>query len=392
MRDAPLEVSPAEVTYNRDAWIVVDLAAIAHNTRVLARHVAPAQLCVVVKADGYGHGAIPVAMAALDAGADMLAVALVDEGIALRDAGIDAPILLLSEPPIVALDDVVAARLTPTLYRPEAIDAAARAAARAGVRLGVHLKVDTGMHRVGATPDELVGLVRRVVASPQLEMAGILTHFAVADEPDSDFTNVQLRRFDEVIAQVQAAGLPTGVIHAANSAAALRSIGNHELVRCGISLYGLAPSPAVGDPVGLRPALSLRARVSFAKRVGAGEGLSYGLRYRPATDTQVVTVPLGYADGVRRALGENGGEVLIGGRRYPIVGTITMDQLLVDCGPDGQVAVGDEVVLLGRQGDEEISAQTWADRLGTITYEVVCGFSRRLPRFHEGRGGDSALA
>lgn len=384
-REAPLTVSPNEVTYNRDAWVVVDLAAIAHNTRALARWVAPAKLCVVVKADGYGHGASPVAMAALDAGADMLAVALVDEGITLRDAGIDAPILVLSEPPVTSLDDVVDYGLTPTLYRGEAIDAAARAAQRAGTVLDVHVKVDTGMHRVGAAPGDLVGLVRRVTDSPHLALAGLFTHFAVADEPDRAFTDRQSDQFDELVAEVRRAGLPTGMVHAANSAATMRKLAVHDLVRCGIALYGLAPSPAVDDTLGLRPALSLRARVSFAKRVAAGEGLSYGLRYRLDTESVVATVPLGYADGVRRILGRRGGQVLIGGRRFPIAGTITMDQLLIDCGPDARVEVGDEVVLLGTQGDEEIPVQEWADLLDTITYEIVCGLSPRLPRFHQGR-------
>ena len=386
MRDAPIVASPAEVTYNRDAWIDVDLAAVAHNVESLRKWVAPAKLCAVVKADGYGHGAIPVAMAALDAGADLLAVALVDEGLALRDAGIDAPILLLSEPPLASLDDVVAHRLTLTVYRAEAVEAAERAAARRGGRVDVHCKVDTGMHRVGADPGDIVDLVEKVVGSPHLHLAGLLTHFAVADEPDDPFTDEQCARFDQVRAKLADKGLPTGMVHAANSAGALRFRGRHDLVRVGIALYGLAPSPELDDPIGLRPALSLRARVSFAKRVAAGEALSYGLRYRLDRESQVVTVPLGYADGVRRILGERNAQVLIGGRRHPIAGTVTMDQLLVDCGPDGQVAIGDEVVLLGTQGDEEITAQEWADRLDTITYEVVCGFSPRLPRFHRAMG------
>ena len=387
LRDAPIAVSPSEVTYNRDAWIVVDLAAITHNIRALAAHAAPAELCVVVKADGYGHGAVPVAMAALDAGANMLAVALVDEGITLRDASIDAPVLLLSEPPLVALDDVVAHGLTPTIYRPEAVDAAQVAARRAGTVLDVHVKVDTGMHRVGAAPDDVVPLVRRVADAANLRMAGICTHFAVADEPGRGFTTEQCDRFDAVVADVRRAGLPTGVVHAANSAATMRRVGMHDLVRCGIAVYGLPPGPAVDDPVGLRPALSLRARVSYVKRVAAGEGLSYGLRHRLDVESVIATVPLGYADGVRRALGDHHGQVLIGGRRRRIAGTVTMDQLLVDCGADDAVAVGDEVVLLGRQGDARIDAQEWARRLDTITYEVVCGFSPRLPRFHEGLHG-----
>lgn len=368
----------------RAAWIEVDLDAIGHNTARLAERAAPAALCAVVKADGYGHGAERVARAALGAGARMLAVAVVEEGLVLRRAGVDAPILVLSEAPLDAMDDIVAASLTPTIYRAASVAAAEQAARRAGRRLGVHVKVDTGMRRVGAAPGDVAGIVAAVAADDHLELTGLFTHLAVADEPDDPFTATQLARFDDVVDGLRAAGLPTGMLHVANSAATIRGLGHHDLVRCGISLYGFAPSPALADPVGLRPALSLRAKVSHVKRVRAGEGLSYGLRYRPRVDTQIVTLPLGYADGVRRILSRRGAQVLLGGRRYPIVGTVTMDQLLVDTGPEGRVRVGDEAVLLGRQGDEEIPATEWAERLDTITYEIVCAFSPRLPRISTG--------
>lgn len=368
----------------RPAWIEVDLDAIGHNTRVLARQASPAKFCAVVKADGYGHGAVPVARAALGAGAHQLAVATVAEGVALREADIDAPILLLSEAPPEEMPTVVAHRLTPTVYRDRSIEAARAAAARAGTTLGVHVKIDTGMHRVGAPPEQATDLVAAVVAADHLRMDGLFTHLAVADEPGDPFTQTQLARLDTVVAALAGAGLPTGTVHAANSAATLRALGRHDLVRCGISLYGFAPSPQVADTVGLRPALSVHAKVSYTKRVAAGEGLSYGLRYRPAEDTQIVTLPLGYADGVRRILSRLGAGVLIGGRRYPIVGTITMDQLLVDTGPDGRVRVGEEAVLIGHQGDRRIGAEDWAARLDTITYEIVCAFGLRLPRIFTG--------
>ena len=237
------------------------------------------------------------------------------------------------------------------------------------------------MHRVGAAPQDALRLARAVVDVPHLELDGLFTHFAVADEPQNPLTAEQQRRFDEVRAQLAAEGIEAGTVHAANSAGAItRPEAHYDLVRCGISVYGLDPAPEVGNPLGLRPALSLTARVSHVKRVAAGEALSYGQRYRLAVESQVATVPLGYADGVRRSLGEVGGEVLIGGLRRPIAGTVTMDQLLVDCGPDGDVRVGDEVVLLGSQGEEAVTAEEWAARLGTITYEVACGFGPRLPR------------
>ncbi len=336
----------------RPAWIEVDLAAIRHNVASLRDAAAPAELCAVVKADGYGHGAVAVARQALRAGAAGLAVALVEEGVALRAAGITAPILVLSEPPPDALDDLIAHDLAPTLYRRELIDRAEEAARRAGVTVGVHVSVDTGMRRVGAEPAEVPALVDAVVAAPHLDLAGLSTHFAVADEPDNPFTEEQIRRFDRVRAELAARKLPTGTVHAANSAATLRDLGTYGMARCGISLYGLAPARAVGEVAGLRPALSLHARVAFAKWVDAGEAMSYGLRYRLERRSRIATVPLGYADGVRRDLAERGGQVLIGGCRYPIAGTITMDQLLVDCGSDGQVAVVVAVVLLGVQGSE----------------------------------------
>ncbi|MBS1848515.1 MAG: alanine racemase [Actinobacteria bacterium] len=374
----------------RHAWIEVDLAALARNTQRLRAHVAPAALCAVVKADGYGHGAVPVALAALEAGASVLAVAIVDEGAALRDAGIDAPILLLSECPDEDLDEVVRLGLTPTVYRDASIDAAERAAERAGVELGVHVKVDTGMRRVGAPAEAVGALVDRIARSSNLRMDGLFTHFAVADEPDDPFTDEQVRRFDDVRHDLSTAGLPTGMVHAANSAAALRGVGRGDMVRCGISLYGFAPSPAMTMPLALDPVLSLHARLSYVKTVQPGEGVSYGLRWRADHPTRVATVPLGYADGVRRILSSRGAQVLVGGRRCPIVGTITMDQLLVDLGSDASTSVGDEVVLLGPMGDEQITAQEWADRLDTITYEIVCGFSARLPRLYRGAGAASS--
>jgi alanine racemase len=376
---------------SRPAWAEVDTAALAHNASVLRRISAPAALCAVVKADGYGHGALAAARAALEGGAEWLAVAIVDEGIELREAGISAPILLLSEPPAAAAEDVVAHGLTPTVAGPDVLSFLADAARRLGVRLGVHVKVDTGMHRVGVAPEEAVSLWAAVAGKPELSPEGLWTHLAVADggtEGDREFTERQLRRFDDVAAAVTAAGPRPRILHAANSAGAVSwPSGRHDLVRCGICLYGVAPSASVaadlaaaGDRLGLRPALSLRSAVVAVRRLGAGERPSYGrLRPLPA-DAVVATVPLGYADGVPRALFGAGYSVLIGGRRRPLAGMVTMDQIVVDCGPDADVAPGDEVTLLGRQGDEEITATEWAELLGTIAYEVLCGIGPRVPR------------
>lgn len=363
----------------RPAWIEVDLDAVTHNVGRLAALVAPAAVCAVVKANGYAHGAPPVAQAALAGGATLLAVALVEEGGELRQAGIDAPVLLLSEPPAGTFDEVVGCELRPTLYTAEAIEAAGRAATSAGRVLPVHLKVNTGMNRVGAAPDALAGLAVAVARHPNLELEGVWTHLATADEPTRAETTVQLDRFHRAVQSVLDAGVEIPLLHAANSAAALAfPEARFDLVRPGIAIYGIAPAPGLGDQLDLRPAMSVRARVSFTKRVSAGERISYGLRHRFARAANVATVPIGYADGVPRRLSGRA-EVLIGGVRRRIVGTITMDQLMVDCGDDA-VAAGDDVVLLGEQGDERIDAWEWAELLDTIAYEVVCGFGPRLPR------------
>lgn len=374
----------------RPVWAEVDLNAIRDNARVLCRVAAPAQLCAVVKAGGYGHGAAEVARAARQGGASWLAVALVDEGLDLRQRGIDAPILLLSEPHCSTMAEVVAARLTPIIYTAAGLEALARAV-RARPQpepVAIHLKVDTGMHRVGASPAQTLELARAVAAAPELHLQGVCTHFAVADELDNPATAAQFDCFRAVLAALAAEGHRPALRHAANSAGALWHPQTRlDLVRCGIALYGLAPSaPVIGLPPtdALRPALSLRANVSYVKEVDAGEGVSYGLRYPLANRSTIATVPVGYADGLIRRLSVTGGQVLIGGRRCPLAGTVTMDQITVDCGPGAPVTVGDEVVLLGRQGDEQITAWEWAQRVDTIAYEVVCGIGGRVPRRYTG--------
>ncbi len=385
--------APRHPAHDRWAWVEVDLTAIQHNAAWLRRTVAPAEVWAVVKADGYGHGALPVAQAALGGGATGLGVALVHEGAALRAGGLDAPVLLLSQPPLAEMDDVVALRLRPTVDTPAGIDAAAAAAGRVGGEpLAVHLKLDTGMHRVGADPREAVALAQRILGHRALRLDGVFTHLAVADDPAHRATAEQLGRFDAALAQLRGHGIEPPLVHAANSAGAiLRPDARRSLVRTGIALYGIPPAPsmaAVSAP--LRPALALKARVSHVKVVHKGEGVSYGLRHTFERDTVVATLPLGYADGVPRRLFGTGGEVLVGGSRRPIVGVVTMDQLMVDCGPTSSVGVGDEVVLIGEQGGERITPDEWAQRLGTISYEIVCGISGRVPRRLSGRASASA--
>ncbi len=378
---------------SRPAWAEVDLGAVAHNAGLLARLAAPAELCAVVKAHGYGHGGPPVARAALAGGARRLAVALVDEGVELREHGISAPVLLLSECGAEAAPSALEHGLTPTLYSAEGIATFAAAARSAGRRVAVHVKVDTGMHRVGAAPDDLVAVASAVVNEPMLELEGVWTHLPVADGEASEdrvFTEGQLALFDRLVGDLAAAGIRVPVLHAANTAGSVAfSASRYGMVRCGLGLYGYLPgSPggavaaAFGAQAGgevLRPAMALKARVVAVRTLDAGERPSYG-RLRPLPARAVVaTVPIGYADGVPRALFGGGYEVLIGGVRRPLAGMVTMDQIVVDCGDD-PVQPGDEVVLLGSQGSETITADDWAAMLGTISYEVVCGVGPRMPR------------
>jgi len=368
----------------------VDLDAIAHNVGVLLDRAGGAAVCAVVKADGYGHGAVPVAQAALAGGATWLGVAHVEEGRALRSAGIDAPILVLSEcgtDPEV-LDAALACDLHLTAYRPAFLDALGERVRQVGAPPApVHLKVDTGMRRVGCEPHDAVGLARRVVGDPHLRLAGTMTHLAVADEPGNVGTDAQLGRFEDVLADLDRAGIDPGVRHAANSAGTLLHPRSHlDLVRAGIAVYGIPPAPVLSGVAPLRPAMRWTSAVRFVKPVARGEGVSYGHRHVFEAPTVVATVPVGYADGVRRRLGLLGGEVLVRGRRCPIVGVVTMDQLVVDVG-DLPVEVGDEVVLVGAQDGDEITATEVALLLDTIAYEVTCAVSPRVQRRWSGGPG-----
>ncbi len=367
------------------AWATVDLTAIAHNVRSLAMAAAPADLCAVVKAGGYGHGAVEVARAAVDAGAGWLAVAHVGEGEALREAGIGAPILVLAEPEQTDFVRVAEADLRVTLFTADGIAAAAHAAATTGYNIAVHLKVDTGMHRVGAAPDDVLVLARNVVADPGLRLEGVWTHLAVADEPANSFTRRQLDLYHQVLAELAAEGIEVPLRHSANSAGAIaHPDARLDLVRCGIAVYGISPSGELEGAADLRPALTLAARITHVKAVAAGEAISYGLRHTFDADATVATVAIGYADGVRRDSYARGVEVLIGGQRCRVVGTVTMDQIMVDCTPavaaGATVAVGDEAVLIGTQGDHTITATEIAEHLDTIPYEVICGIGPRVER------------
>ena len=383
---------------SRPAWAEIDLAALRHNAGVLARLAAPAELCAVVKAHGYGHGGPAVARAALAGGARRLAVALVDEGVELRQHGVTAPVLLLSECGPDAAPTALAYGLTPTLYTEEGIDAFAVAARGVSHPVAVHVKVDTGMHRVGAAPEDLPALAAAVARQPVLRLEGLWTHLPVADgehAEDRAYTEGQLDRFDRLVSRLAEVGPAVPLLHAANTAGAVVfPHARYGMVRCGLGVYGYLPTATVRAAFDaqaggqeLVPAMSLKARVTAVRTLAAGERPSYG-RLRPLPRRSLVaTVPIGYADGVPRALFDAGYEVLIGGVRRPLAGMVTMDQIVVDCGDDDSVRPGDEVVLLGRQGDEVITADDWAAMLRTISYEVVCGVGARMPRVLVNRPG-----
>ncbi len=352
----------------RPTYAEIDLGAIRRNVARFIDLVAPSELCVVVKADGYGHGDAPVGEAALDAGAPRLAVALVEEGVRLREAGIEAPILVLSEPEPRDAPQFAEWGLTPTVYSLAFVEALSAT----GSSFEVHLKIDTGMHRVGAAPRLLPDLLRAADRG-SLRVAALWTHFAVADE-DPEFTRRQIELFDETVS-----GIDIPFTHLANTAGAvLFPEARRSMCRVGIGTYGIHPCPDTVGVIDLEPAMRIVSHVSHVQRLEAGSRPSYG-RVRPLTnDALVATVPIGYADGFPRRL-TPGGVALIGGVRHPLAGTVTMDQIVVDVG-DADVVPGDEVVLLGGQGDEEISADDWARLLGTIAYEVVCEIGPRVPR------------
>lgn len=364
----------------RPAWVEVDLGAIRSNVANIREILTPGtQYMAVVKANAYGHGDIEVAKASLGAGATWLGVILPDEGLRLREAGIDAPILLLHEPPDDRLDEVIANRLTPSVFTGRTIAALGDAAEKAGSTLGVHLKIDTGLNRLGVPLDRLEETARVLAKEPKLEVEAIFSHFAFADDPGNPFIDTQMERFKDATDRLVALGIAPELKHIGNSAAALTRPDSHlGLVRVGIATYGLAPSPVLGEVVPLKPALSLKCKIAMVKRVEAGEGVSYGLTYTLERPGTIISLPLGYGDGWVRALSGNA-EVLVGGRRYPTVGTVCMDSFMADMGED-TCEVGDEAVLIGVQGSERIRTEDIATRLNTINYEVVTQLTRRLDR------------
>jgi alanine racemase len=371
------------VTDRRWAWAEVDLGAVGRNIRTLRARTAPGTLFMaVVKADGYGHGAVEVARAAESAGADRLGVATIDEAMELRGAGVGVPIQLLSEPPHTTVRTLIEYDIVPALYNRAFAVAYSRAAAIAQTDARFHLKIDTGMNRIGVRAEEAADLVESLSGLPGLVMEGVFTHFATADVPGDWEFERQLERFSASLEAMRVRRIDPGIVHAANSPATILHPETHfDMVRCGIAIYGLHPDAATKGEVELEPAMSVRARVSRVARLAMGEGVSYGFTWHASAPTDVATLPIGYADGVRRIL-SNEMSVLIGGHECRQVGRVCMDQLMVEVPRGASVSVGDEAVLIGRQGRACITMDEQAAAAGTIDYEIACGYGLRLERRH----------
>lgn len=376
--------------YYRETWVEVDLEAIADNVRAIQRHIpSTSKVMAVVKADGYGHGAVQVARTALQHGASYLAVAMLDEALVLRRAGIEAPILVLGYTPPSAVRQAAVQQIELTAYHTDWIKAASKLLADETLpSVGIHVKVDTGMGRIGVVTDsQLLELVELLLDAPGLSWSGFYTHFACADEADTTHVQSQYDRFQQMLSLLKANGYELPAVHCCNTAAAIAfPEWGHDLVRLGIGLYGLYPSPYLKEQarVHLQPALQLKTRITHVKTTEKPASISYGATYVADQGEQIATLPIGYADGFSRSL-SNRGYALHKGRRVPIVGRVCMDQTMIAIA-DKNADIGDEVVLYGRQGGEEIPLDEVGALLNTINYEVACMINYRVPRVYK-QGG-----
>lgn len=355
--------------FERAVWAEIDLSAIAHNMeQIKAATTGNAKICAVVKADGYGHGAVAVAGTVLQAGADQLAVAIVNEAVELRQAGFQVPILVLGYTPNCQAELIVEYNITQTLFSLDAAQVLSAAAVAAGKNVKVHIKIDTGMSRVGISPQEAGQFAAAVAALPGIEIEGVYSHFADADSFDKKFTYEQYKRFLEGVESIEGQGISIPIRHIANSAALLDLPQMHlDMVRPGIILYGLWPSEEVQKKLVLRPAMRFKAQVGFVKDVPSRVSISYGRTYFTAQTSRIATLPVGYADGWSRLLA-NKSEVIVKGRRAPLVGRVCMDQCMIDVSHIPDVVIGDEVLLFG---GADLPVEEVAARMGTINYEFV---------------------
>lgn len=374
-----------EVKMLRPTWAEVYLDNIVHNIREIRRITdKKARVMAVVKADGYGHGAVEVARKVLGNGAERLAVAILDEGLQLRRAGITAPILILGYTPEGQVETAIEHDLALTVYTMEGAEAVSRVAADKGTKAKIHIKLDTGMGRLGFLPEEKsISDIVKIFHLPDIIVEGIFTHFATADEKDKTYTREQFERYMWVCSRLEEEGITLPIRHVANSAAIIDFPEMHlDMVRAGLILYGMYPSEDVNRArLSLKPAMALKTRVAHVKKLPPGCSISYGATFTTTRDSIIATLPLGYADGYTRLL-SNKGEVLIKGCKAPIVGRVCMDQCMIDVTQIEGVGVGDEVVLFGQQQGSVISAEDVAGQIGTINYEIVCMVGKRVPRLY----------
>ena len=371
------------MTSMRWAWAEIETSAISKNVASLKALTRPGtRFMAVVKADGYGHGAVQAARAALAGGADCLGVATVAEAVELRDAGIFAPIQLLSEPPESAIPMLLEHNVVPAITTREFAVALGKFAAGRGVDARYHLKIDTGMNRIGVRVEDAAAFARNLADFPGLKLEGTFTHLATADVPGDWEVTRQLQRFEVALAEMRTEGVDVGIVHAANSPATmLYPEAHYDMVRCGIAIYGLQPGTATERVMQLAPAMSVKAQVTLVKRIGMGESVSYGYTWTATAPTTVATLPLGYADGVHRVL-SNSMDVLLGGKRCRQIGRVCMDQLMVEVPRDISVTRGDEAVIVGEQHGKRIRIEVIAEAAGTIDYEIACAFGLRLERVY----------
>jgi len=370
-------------TAMRPTAAVINLEALEHNFNEVVRRSAGRKILAVVKAQAYGHGAAAVSRRLLGLGVAMLGVALVEEGMELRQAGIDAPILVMGSLFPKQAEAIAALRLTPVVFTMDTARALSRAAQKLKTEVSVHVKIDSGMGRIGITPEEAPEFIKLLRGFSGINVQGLMTHFADADLREKEFASKQMDRFDVLVRNLLESGIPVPLIHAANSAAVLdyqRAL--FTMVRPGLMLYGYNPLEAGAAPADLWPVLSLVTRIAFLKKVAAGIPISYGRTFVTRRETLIATLPIGYADGFSRGL-SNKGEALVRGRRVPVVGRVCMDMCMVDVTEVPDVAEGDDVVLIGNQGGGWITADDIAAKIGTIPYEVLCGISSRVPRIYQ---------
>ncbi|MBN1147889.1 MAG: alanine racemase [Anaerolineales bacterium] len=373
-----------DYSQNQSTWVEIDLDSIQTNVRLVSQQTS-GQVMAIVKANGYGHGSVPVARAALQGGATWCGVARISEALELRQAGLGCPILTLGWMPPEQVEQAISQHISMTVWSEEQIAWANARASASALPARLHLKVDTGMSRLGVPWQETIAMARRLANSPGVIFEGLFTHFARADESDKTTTELQETRLRQALSELEALGLRPPLVHAANSPASLtRPSAHFDMVRLGIAMYGLHPSPECPLPQGFRPALTWKAVLSQVKALPPGSGVSYGHEYITQAYERIGTVPIGYADGFRRIPGN---QALVGGQRIPVVGRVCMDQIMVQLDKLPYAKAGDEVVLIGQQGKEQITAEEVAMRWNTNNYETVCGIGPRVPRFYINRPG-----